>query len=39
LHELGAFGADLAAVSQFFDPPWSRPVAALTESDRNYSGA
>jgi tetratricopeptide (TPR) repeat protein len=30
VHKLGALGADLAAVSQFFDPPWSRPVTVLT---------
>ncbi len=28
--KLGAFGADLAAVAQFFALPWSQPVAALT---------
>jgi tetratricopeptide (TPR) repeat protein len=32
--KLGAFGADLAAVSQFFDPPWSQPVTALTVGDQ-----
>jgi hypothetical protein len=30
LRKLGAFGADLAAMAQFFDLPLSRPVAALT---------
>jgi tetratricopeptide (TPR) repeat protein len=29
--KLGAFGADLAAVSQFFDLLWSRPAASLKE--------
>jgi len=29
--KLGAFGADLAALSGFFDPPWRQPVAGLTE--------
>ena len=29
--KLGAFGADLAALSGFFDPPWRQPVAALSE--------
>jgi tetratricopeptide (TPR) repeat protein len=29
--KLGAFGADLAALSGFFDPPWRRPVAGLSE--------
>src|SRR5262249_10327666 len=36
LHKLGAFGADLAAVSQFFDLPWSRTVATLTANDQSY---
>jgi len=36
LHKLCVFGADLASVSQFLDPPWSRPVAALTESDQTF---
>jgi tetratricopeptide (TPR) repeat protein len=30
-NKLGAFGADLAALSGFFDPPWRQPVAGLTE--------
>ena len=30
-HKLGAFGADLAALSGFFDPPWSKPVDGLRE--------
>jgi tetratricopeptide (TPR) repeat protein len=34
--KLGAFGADLAALSGFFDPPWRRPVAGLTEADKNW---
>jgi len=29
---LGAFGADLAALSGFFDPPWHQPVVGLTEA-------
>jgi tetratricopeptide (TPR) repeat protein len=29
--KLGTFGADLAALSGFLDPPWRRPVAGLTE--------
>ncbi len=29
--KLGAFGADLAALAGFFDPPWRRPIAGLTE--------
>jgi tetratricopeptide (TPR) repeat protein len=32
--KLGAFGADLAALSCFFDPPWNRAVAGLGESDK-----
>lgn len=28
--KLGTFGADLAAVAQFFAVPWSQPIAALT---------
>src|SRR5262249_1186637 len=36
LHKLGACGAVLAAVSQFFDPPWSRPVAALQAGNQAY---
>jgi tetratricopeptide (TPR) repeat protein len=34
--KLGAYGADLAAVSQFFDSPWSRPVTALRTDDQEY---
>jgi hypothetical protein len=34
--KLGACGADLVAVSQFFDPPWSRPVAALTKNAQAF---
>ena len=33
---LGAFGSDLAALSGFFDPPWRRPVAELTEATRSF---
>jgi tetratricopeptide (TPR) repeat protein len=29
--KLGAFGADLAALSHFFETPWSRPAAGLRE--------
>ncbi len=32
--KLGAFGADLAAVSHFFEVPWRRPAAGLTEADK-----
>ena len=34
VHKLGAFGADLAALSNFFDPPWRRPAAGLTDADK-----
>jgi hypothetical protein len=32
--KLGAFGADLSALSNFFDLPWRRPVGGLKESDK-----
>ncbi|UCH98017.1 MAG: tetratricopeptide repeat protein, partial [Candidatus Aminicenantes bacterium] len=32
-HKLGAYGADLAALSHFFQVPWSQPAAGLTEED------
>jgi tetratricopeptide (TPR) repeat protein len=31
LMKLGAFGADLVALSGFFDSPWDKPVADLTD--------
>ncbi len=34
--QLGAFGADLAAVSAFFDEPWSRFSPNLAESARAF---
>jgi tetratricopeptide (TPR) repeat protein len=34
--KLGAFGADLAALSGFFDPSWRRPVAGLSENHQGY---
>ena len=34
--KLGAFGSDLATVACFFDEPWSRVSAALTESDQSW---
>jgi nucleoside phosphorylase len=34
--KLGAFGADLAALSGFFDLPWHRPVDGLTEADKGF---
>ena len=43
LRRLGAFGAGLAALSGFFDPPWRQPVAGLTEANKagvlNWAGA
>ncbi|MCP5102541.1 MAG: tetratricopeptide repeat protein, partial [bacterium] len=33
-NKLGAFGADLAAVSHFFDVPWSRPAEGLPEAKK-----
>jgi tetratricopeptide (TPR) repeat protein len=34
--KLGAFGADLAAISSFFDPPWRKPVDGITEADQSF---
>ncbi len=34
VHKLGAFGADLAALSNFFDKPWSHPAPGLTDEDK-----
>jgi tetratricopeptide (TPR) repeat protein len=33
---LGAFGADLVAVSNFFEVPWEQPVANLTDDFRAF---
>jgi tetratricopeptide (TPR) repeat protein len=33
---LGAYSADLAALSGFFAPPWLQPLAALRESDKHF---
>jgi tetratricopeptide (TPR) repeat protein len=33
---LGAIGANLGAVTSFFEPPWSRVSAALTEADQAW---
>ena len=35
-HKLGAFGADLAVLAGFFDPPWGRPVETLSKDDRSF---
>jgi len=34
--ELGAFGADLAALAGFFENPWNRPAGNLTEPDKAF---
>ncbi len=36
LRNLGAFGADLAVMSGFFDELWSRPLMGLTEDARSF---
>ncbi|MCP4571755.1 MAG: hypothetical protein GY838_05330, partial [bacterium] len=36
LHKLGAFGADLVALSGFFARPWDEPVASLTDDDKAW---
>ncbi len=32
--KLGAFGADLACLSNFFESPWDRPASGLSEHDK-----
>jgi len=34
--KLGAFGAELSAISGFFDPPWKNPVKQLRENVRAF---
>jgi tetratricopeptide (TPR) repeat protein len=34
--KLGAIGAELSALSGFFDPPWRQPMAGLREGDRGF---
>jgi len=34
--KLGAFGSELAALSGFFDPPWSAPVGGLSDADKSF---
>ena len=36
LRNLGAFGADLTALSGFFAPPWQQPVSGLTETTKSH---
>ncbi len=33
-HKLGAFGADLSALSNFFEAPWRQPASGLTDADK-----
>ena len=34
--KLGAFGAELSALTSFFDAPWQQPVAALTDNEKSF---
>jgi tetratricopeptide (TPR) repeat protein len=34
--KLGVSGADLAAISGFFELPWEQPVAGLTDDDKSF---
>jgi tetratricopeptide (TPR) repeat protein len=36
VRELGAIGADLAALSGFFEPPWEKPVASITGAQQGF---
>jgi tetratricopeptide (TPR) repeat protein len=36
LKKLGAFGADLVAISGFFDSLWDKPMLGLTEADKGF---
>lgn len=36
LNNLGAFGADLTALSGFFVSPWQQPVSELSEADKGF---
>ncbi|NQZ11356.1 MAG: TIR and AAA domain-containing protein [Algicola sp.] len=42
VHNLGAFGTDLACVAYFFDKTWNKPAAGLTDEDKaatlNWAG-
>jgi tetratricopeptide (TPR) repeat protein len=35
-HKLGAYGADLAVLSGFFERPWEQPVAGLTDDYKGF---
>ncbi len=36
INRLGAFGSDLAAVSSFFETPWSKVAGGLSEGDQAF---
>ena len=36
INKLGAFGADLAALTRFFDPPWQQPVTTFTNNYKAF---
>ncbi|HYG81350.1 MAG TPA: tetratricopeptide repeat protein [Pyrinomonadaceae bacterium] len=36
ISKLGAFGADLAALGSFFDPPWQKPVPELSDEAKAF---
>jgi tetratricopeptide (TPR) repeat protein len=36
MHKLGAYGADMAALASFFDPPWQKPVLKLTDKAKAF---
>ncbi len=36
IKKLGAFGADLAALTSFFNPPWQQPFSALTDDYKAF---
>ena len=36
-HQLGAYGADLSALSHFFDSPWAHPVRNLSPRNLAYA--
>jgi tetratricopeptide (TPR) repeat protein len=35
-HMLGAYGADLAAISSFFEMPWERVIEGFTDADQGF---
>jgi tetratricopeptide (TPR) repeat protein len=34
MHQLGAFGSDLACLSHFFEEPWGKPAAVLKDENK-----